>query len=165
MRLLLLEQGYGRVFQFDYPKFRVDKRPRVLVLGKWKHPNTQNVLLAGVNLNYLSEDEIEILRKGLGAILAQRNLKGRYRMGKKLMPGIFDTAYRTYKADEVVAVTRSTLKKWPTPKAREREAARKKWREMSPDERRAAYIERAKKAAATRKAKTSPQRREEPGYE
>ena len=106
MRLLLLEQGYGRVYQFDYPKFQVDKRPRVLVLGKWRHPTTGNVLLAGINLNYLSEDEIERLRMSLGAILAQKNLKKRYRVGRDLVPDIFGTSYRTYKADEIVAVTR-----------------------------------------------------------
>lgn len=150
MKLLLLEAGYGRTFKFDYPFFNVDKTPKVLVLGRWRHPNTRNVLVCGINLNYLTDEEIEALRKNLGTILAQPNLKQRYRTGAELLPDIFKTAYRTYKNDAVINVTKDTLRKWPSAQAAEKEARRKRWQEMSPEERNE-YI---------RQARTSTQRRE-----
>jgi hypothetical protein len=111
----------------------------------------------------LSEDELVGLRKNLGAILSKRRLKDRYRKGLALLPGVFGEAYRTYKQDEIVSVDRETLRKWPSEKAREEEERRRKWREMSPEERAEAYRERARKAAATRAAKrlSSVQRRAE----
>lgn len=150
---LLLEQGYGRVFRFDYGPHRVDPRPQVFVLGRWRHPGTGNTLVCGINLNYLSEEEINALRKALGSILSKRRLKDRYWEGMRLLPGIFSNAYRTYKQDEVDNVSRETLRKWPSEKAREREERVKRWREMSPDERREEYRKRAAKAARTRAAK------------
>ena len=161
MKLVLLEAGYGRVFRFKYPRFKVDKRPRVLTLGKWRNPRTDNVLVCGINLNYLSDLEIEELRKGLGQILAQKNLKKRYAAGNRLLPGIFRNAYRTYRADSIVDVSRETLRKWPTAQAQDREAKRKKWKDMSPEERRSAYIERARKATATKAAKQAEAERAE----
>jgi len=153
MKLLLLEAGYGRVFRFNYPRYRVDRRPRVLTLGKWRNPRTKNVLVCGINLNYLSSLEIEELRKALGEILAQKNLKRRYAVGSRLLPGIFQNAYRTYRADSIINVSKETLRKWPTEKAREKETRRRKWMDMSPEERKAEYIRRARKALATKAAK------------
>ena len=147
---LLCEQGYGRVFKFRYGDFQVDPRPRVLVLGRWRAPGTGNVLVCGINLNYLSEEEIDALRQNLGAILGKKNLKDRYWEGMKLLPDIFANSYRTYKQSSIIAVTRETLRKWPSKKAREKEERIKRWREMSPEQRREAYQERARKAAETR---------------
>jgi hypothetical protein len=160
---LIAEAGYGRVFRFTYPPYRVDRRPRVLVLGRWRHPRTRNVLVCGINLNYLSEEELVGLRKNLGAILSKRRLKDRYREGLALLPEVFSNAYRTYKQDEIVTVSRETLRKWPSEKAREEEERRRRWREMSPEQRAEAYRERARRAAATRAAKrlSSVQRRAE----
>ena len=171
----MTEAGYGRVFKFEYPPYKVDKKPRVLVLGRWRHPTTRNVLVCGINLNYLSDEEVVALRKNLGSILSKHRLKERYRAGAALLPQIFHEAYRTYKQGEIVTVSRETLRKWPSEKAREAEEKRQKWREMSPEERAEAYRERAKKAAETRVAKrlSSVQRRkvepeikpEEPRYD
>jgi hypothetical protein len=160
---LLTEQGYGRVFRFDYEPHRVDPRPQVFVLGRWRHPGTGNTLVCGINLNYLSEEEINALRKVLGSILSKRRLKDRYWEGMRLLPGIFSNAYRTYKQDEVDNVSRETLRKWPSEMAREKEERARRWREMSPDERREAYRRRAEKAAKTRAAKREPI--PEPRYE
>ena len=114
MRLHLLTEGYGRVYGFGYDKFKEDPRPKMLLLGKWRHPNTRNILLGGINLNYLSDDQVIELRKALPAILRNKNLKARFRQGKKLLPDIFGEAYRTYDRDWVGQVTRDTLKFYPS---------------------------------------------------
>jgi len=158
------EAGYGRVYRFSYGPHKVDPRPRVLALGRWRSPGTGNILVCGINLNYLSEEEIAQLRQNLATILSKRTLKDRYWEGMRLLPGIFKDNYRTYKQDEIDAVSRETLRKWPSEKAREEEERRRKWREMSPEERKEAYRERARKAAAARaRAKRTAER--PPEYE
>jgi len=152
-RPVLSEQGYGRVYNFKYGNFNVDPRPKVFALGRWRHPTTRNILVCGINLNYLSEEEINQLRKALGAILAERTIKNRYWKGMELVPGVFNHAYRTYNQAEIDQISRDTLRKWPSAKAREAEERRKKWREMSPDERHEAYRDRAQRAAETRAKK------------
>ena len=146
---ILLEQGYGRVYNFRYDNYNVDPKPKVFGLGRWRHPATRNTLVCGINLNYLSEEEISQLRKALSAILAEKTIKNRYWKGMKLVPNIFINAYRTYNQDAINLISAETLRKWPSAKAREKESRRKKWREMSPEERAAAYQERARKAAET----------------
>jgi O-methyltransferase involved in polyketide biosynthesis len=130
------------------------------------------MLIGGINLNYLSEEEINRLRQNLAAILAPDRrlsvrtgnrmnrpahdpheiLKDRYYTGLKLLPDIFKNSYRTYRLDEINEVSKETLRKWPSEKARETEERRKKWKEMSPDARREAYKKRAEMAAARRTA-------------
>jgi len=162
-RDVILEAGYGRVFDFDYDKFRVDRRPKVLVLGRWRHPGTGNTLVCGINLNYLSSDELIALRKALGSILSKRRLKDRYWEGMRLLPKIFKNYYRTYNQNEIDNISKETLRKWPGEKAREKEERAKRWREMTPDEKREAYRQRAAKAAKTRAARREPI--PEPRYE
>lgn len=110
MKLDLLFEGHGRVYKFRYDKFNQDSRPRLLILGKWRHPNTGNILLGGINLNYLSDEQLLALRRNLKDILKHRSLKLRYWAGKKLLPDIFDNYYRTYNRDSVSQVTRDTIK-------------------------------------------------------
>lgn len=86
----------AKVYQFDYERGRHDTEPRILVLGRWVHPSTGNRLLAGVNLNYLDEDEADELRGVLGMILKPSRLKNRYWIGRRLLPDIWSKAYRTY---------------------------------------------------------------------
>ena len=121
MRLrIILEAGYGRTYSFDYQKAQTDKRPRLLLLGKWRHPTTRNILLAGINLNYLTDEQLANVRKNLKAIIQPRNLKSRYWKGKQLLPDVFDNAYRTYDKDYVGSITKDTLKYWPTDEALEK---------------------------------------------
>jgi hypothetical protein len=122
---LLIEAGYGRVYKFDYEKAKTDPKPRMLLLGKWRHPDTRNVLLAGVNLNYLDDEQVAQLRQVLPQILAPRNLKSRYWKGRDLAPEIFEKSYRTYDRDWVGSVTRDTLKYYPTPEELEKAEAPK----------------------------------------
>jgi hypothetical protein len=161
---VLLEAGYGRIARFDYNRYRVDKRPRVFVLGRWRHPGTGNTLLAGINLNYLSEEEVAALRQNLGTILAHRRLKDRYWEGMKQLPKIFSDTYRTYRQDEIINISREVLRKWPSIQAQDREERARKWREMSPEQRAEAYKQRAAKAAQTKAARapSSVQRRRAP---
>jgi hypothetical protein len=54
----LITEGYGRTFNMSYWNHHVDPRPHVLSLGRWvNHKGTK--LLCGVNMNYLSDDQVE----------------------------------------------------------------------------------------------------------
>lgn len=118
MRLIIIsEAGYGRTYSFGYrndQNSQTDKRPRLLLLGKWRHPSTRNILLAGINLNYLTDEQLAEIRKNLKAIIQPRNLKSRYWKGRQLLPDIFQNAYRTYDKDFVGSITKDTLKFWPS---------------------------------------------------
>ena len=110
MKLSVILEGYGSVVNMAYGKAKNDPKPRVLLLGRWRHPESRNILVAGINLNYLDDDQVLRLRQSLPDILKPANLKSRYWRGKKLLPDIFDNSYRTYDQDYISAVTRDTLK-------------------------------------------------------
>ena len=108
---MICEAGYSRVKHFGYLNAQNDPRPQVLVLGKWRHPTTRNLLVGGINLNYLSDREIKDLQRVLQQIIGpDRSLKNRYWRGRQLAPGPFTVAYRTYRDDQISAVTQDTLK-------------------------------------------------------
>ncbi len=125
----LLESGYGRTYKMDYYNYKTDPKPNVLMLGYWVHPNTGNKLLGGINLNYISQQQLTNLRKKLPKILGQKGLKARYRFGRRTLPDIFRFFYRTYNSEFVNVVQPSTLRYW-NPKSDKRrdelENARKK---------------------------------------
>ena len=110
----LLNEGYGRVFNFDYNKFNVDPRPKVLSLGRWTN-HLHNKLLCGLNLHYLDDEQVERLRSHLQSILKDRNLKRRVNYIRRYLPDIFENAYRTYRVDSVDIVSPETLKFARTP--------------------------------------------------
>lgn len=116
MDLKAITEGYGRTYEFPYEKFNTDPRPRLLLLGKYRHPSTRNILLGGINLNYLNDDQLKSLRQNLKTILQPKNLQLRYWRGRRLLPDIFnsDGAYRTYDVDYVGSVTKDTLTFWPS---------------------------------------------------
>ena len=162
MLSLLTEAGYGRVLSFHYPPFRVDERPKVLFLNRFVHKNTRNELIEGINLNYLSAEQLERLRAALPEILAT-SWDSRFEVVRKLLPDIYKSAFRRYRESEIHVISPSTLKKLPSEKAREKAEKSRKWREMSPDERFVAQQDWGRKSAAARKAKlSSVQRRIEP---
>lgn len=106
----LITEGYGRTYDFDYHGDQVtDPRPKALTLGKWKS-SKGNDLMAGINLNYLSDEQVERLQGNLQTVLRSRNLKTRARVLRHLMPDIFNSAYRTYNKDAVNNVDANTLK-------------------------------------------------------
>lgn len=109
----LILEGYGRVSRFEYDNFNVDPKPLVLVLGRWKHPNTGNLLVGGINLNYLNDDEIIALRKALPHILrVGRRLKDRYWKGRASVPSVFENFYRTYNSNYIGVISLGTLRFW-----------------------------------------------------
>ncbi len=110
MRLSLLYEADGRIVNFKYDSFKTDPRPRVFLMGRWQHPNTGNTLVAGVNLNYLDDDQIKQLQTNAVEILKPSNLKSKYWKGRELLPEIFEKYYRTYNQDNVNSVTRDALK-------------------------------------------------------
>lgn len=115
---LIVEAGYARVLNFSYDKFKGDPNPRILYLGKWRNRKTGTNIVGGVNLNYLSDDQVDKLRQNLRAILrAGRTLKARWKKGNELLPDIFSNtggrankgAYRTYNADMIHVRNQSTI--------------------------------------------------------
>jgi hypothetical protein len=111
----VLCEGYGRTYEFGYDNFNIDPRPSVLALGRWvNHKGTK--LLCGINLNYLSDDQVSDLQKNLQVILGDRNLKRRVRKLRSIVPQIFDRAYRTYNQDHVRIIAPGTLKFFREPK-------------------------------------------------
>lgn len=108
----LAEAGYGRLYDMEYHNYKVDPRPLMLILGKYRHPSTRNILAGGINLHYINNEQLESLRKSLKKILQYKDLKQRYRAGARLLPDIFANAYRTYNVDHIRVVTPSTLKFW-----------------------------------------------------
>ena len=104
-----------RVAKFDYPDKTEhgpthDQKPQVLFLGGWWHPTTGNRLFGGINLNYLSEAQLDRLRRELPKIFGRRgNLQTRARAVEALIPDIFDTAYRTYNRANMSSVTLDTV--------------------------------------------------------
>jgi len=108
--IIVIREGYGVTYDFDYGGNQVtDQRPKALSLGKWRSGRGNN-LMAGINLNYLSPEQINRLQQNLPRILRNRNLQTRARTLRAIMPDIFNTAYRTYYKDAVDNVEKGTLR-------------------------------------------------------
>lgn len=93
---LVKEDNDSPIVSFDYPNYNLDPKPKVMVLGDYTNPDTQNTLIGGLNLNYMTDTEVGQLRKALPLILKAGNLKERYWAGRKILPDIFKSYYRTY---------------------------------------------------------------------
>lgn len=107
----IISEGYGRSLKMNYQNFNVDPQPTILKLGTWEHPNTGNTLIGGINLNYLTHQQIERLRYYLPEILKSKNLKRRYWTGRRLLGDIFNNkGYRTYDQKHVDIIEPGTLR-------------------------------------------------------
>ena len=107
---IIFEAGEGHRWQFDYENYQTDPKPDVLVLGTYKHPNTGNQLVGGINLHYISERDQLDLRKLLPELSKLKGLKRRYRFGARALPHIFsDQAYRTYDSDHIADLKTGVL--------------------------------------------------------
>jgi hypothetical protein len=107
---VMTEAGALPRWHFDYSGRKTyDPRPDVLVLGAYRHPNTGNRLVGGINLNYMTSGEHESLEKLLPKISRGRNLYERYNIGRSLNPLIFTTYYRTYNADAIDMIGKSQV--------------------------------------------------------
>lgn len=108
MKLTLLFEAYN----FDYDEWENDPRPNILYLGEYKNKNTRNTLVGGINLNYLTKQQIRKLRnfiinrhRDIGPVpekeLFGTTLREAARTIRGLFPDVFDRAYRTYDKSEI----------------------------------------------------------------
>jgi hypothetical protein len=117
--VMYIQEGYGRVLDIDYTNTNVDPKPKVFLLGRWRHPSTNNQLVAGINLNYLSKTQLDKLRYYAPEILKNKDLYTRYWVGRRLVPDVFETFYRTYRKDRITSVNLATLR-YMTPRELEK---------------------------------------------
>lgn len=100
----ILEDGEGPKWNFKYDRWQNDPEPDILLLGSYRHPNTGNDLVGGINLHYLTSGEVTGLARALPQVMQGRNLYERYWIGKRLIPDVFQEKYRTYNADYIRGV-------------------------------------------------------------
>lgn len=97
------------VYDLSYSNYRKDPSPAVVILGRWRQPRTGNILVGGININALSNNEKNKLDSVLSQIMVKPDLKSKYWEGRKLVPNIFRKAYRTY---DQQYITRSRGDNW-----------------------------------------------------
>jgi hypothetical protein len=107
--LPILEAGEAPRWNFNYDAWRNDPKPDILLLGAYRHPNTGNNLVGGVNLNYLSSQQRDNLARALPQIMQAGNLYSRYHKGKELVPDVFDNFYRTYNSAHIRGVQQGVM--------------------------------------------------------
>lgn len=118
----------GHVRKFEYENWHTDKRPRVLYLGKWRHPRTNNMLIGGINLNKLNPKELAVIRSKLSEIYPPDfnfkgssasswspkgvgSLKKNYDRLKAVAPWVITTRrYQTWDKKYIHSLTVDTLK-------------------------------------------------------
>ncbi len=105
----ICEDGEGPRWSFDYQNFKTDPTPDILMLGAYRHPNTGNNLVGGINLHYLNKQQIDRLAMELPNIMKAGNLYGRYQVGRRRLPDIFNSFYRTYNAEYIGGVNQGVL--------------------------------------------------------
>lgn len=101
---LLREDDSLDFYNFKYANFKLDPSPRVIVLGSYRFPTTGNTVVGGVNINYMTQKELEELAKVLPTILKANGLRNRYRVGLRLAPYQFKNFYRTYSQEYVKSI-------------------------------------------------------------
>lgn len=106
---VMSEDGEAPRWQFRYDNYHVDPNPNILLLGAYRHPNTGNYLVGGININYLDPPQIANLSKMLPQIMSGGNLQVRYRIGERILPEIFTSYYRTYDAEYIRGVKKGVM--------------------------------------------------------
>lgn len=94
--------------QFAYSNYNTDPRPNVLVLSRQIHPNTNNELIYGINLNYLSKQQLVKLLKASGQVYSVPEAK-RYDRLESLIPDVAQY-YRSYDEDFMHKIEKGDLK-------------------------------------------------------
>lgn len=117
---VIFEDDEAEVLSFRYrpkwPRRATVSEPTLLYLGKYYHPKTGSELIGGLQLNMMTDEELERLRAALPQILRRPNLKTRYWAGYRLFPIMFGKYknqgfYRTYRREDIKGkVTRDTFK-------------------------------------------------------
>ena len=106
---VILEDGEGPRWKFSYDNWHRDPEPDILLLGAFRHPNTNNNLVGGINLHYINQDQRDRLARSLPAIMKSNSLKRRYWVGRQLVPDVFNNFYRTYNAQYIRGVTKDVM--------------------------------------------------------
>lgn len=106
---LILEDEEGPRWRFNYDNWHQDPTPDILLLGAYRHPNTGNNLVGGINLHYISPEQRDQLARALPEIMKPNNLKGRYWAGRRLVPDVFNNYYRTYNARFIRGVQKDVM--------------------------------------------------------
>ena len=151
----LIFEATAKVLRFNYERAKNDPRPRVFVLGRWRHPQTGNNLVAGINLNYLSDDELQQLYSHMGQIMKPSRLKNRWWLGYGLLPHIWLKAYRQYDERFIHSVRDADIPPEPEDYEEPKEPGEPQDKEaMPPDE--AAALQKLRELEAQRKGE-SPQ--------
>jgi hypothetical protein len=163
------EKG-GPVHIFGYENWHTDKRPRVLYLGKWRHPNTKNILIGGINLNKLNKKELATIQSLLPQIYdGGGSLKDHYDRLERVAPWVVASRrYQTWDKKYINSITVDTLHfVSPTKVDKTADDADKKHPAYrDPDDAKADLKSKAggsaAKAATTARAKNAPEMPREP---
>lgn len=101
----LLNEVKAEIANFDYEKSSNDPTPRVIVFGRWQHPNTGTTLVCGINLNYLSKSEkLQVLKSADAYLDDGFNTKEKYDAARNIIPEIMKKAYRTYDEEFIINI-------------------------------------------------------------
>ena len=92
----LITEAQAHVVRFTYERAKNDPKPRVLILGRWRHPTTGNKLVVGINLNYLDDSQILQIKKHILHIMEPSTLRNRWWRGFALLRNVWLRAYRQY---------------------------------------------------------------------
>lgn len=116
MDLHFLIERAAPVHQYDYANWHTDERPRVLYLGKWRHPNTKNMLVGGINLNKLNASQTNKVRAVLPDIYGGGgSLKDHFDRMNAALPWVVPSRlYQTWDKKYVSNLTKDLLN-WVTP--------------------------------------------------
>jgi len=104
-----------RAVHFNYARAEHDRTPRVLLLDTrpWVHPDTGNKLAFGLNLDYLNEKEIAMVKRLWSRITTPNDPRIRFKLLKLAMPSIVKKAYRSYDSNFIRSVEIGDIE--PTP--------------------------------------------------
>ena len=102
-----LEEPAGPRAHFKYLNAKDDPQPDVLVLGSDLNGN-----MGGINLHYLSPNNLRELQTVMPQILRSDDLKDRYDIGSNLAPEIFNEYYRTYDPQYIKSISPDELPWW-----------------------------------------------------
>lgn len=98
------------IADFYYDGARTDSNPRVVVLGKWFNPETNKMMVCGINLNYLHELDLFMLNQCREAIFQEEELQDRVAVIRIECGSILSTAYRTYDEMKISSLHQRFLK-------------------------------------------------------
>lgn len=127
----IIKEASLPLWDFVYPGYETDPSPKIIVLGSYVHPNTENTLIMGINVRLLDTMQATKMVNMINDLTKIKNGRIRTKYLKTRAKDIFDTAYRTYDLKKITGLNKSTVNgKGPTtevpktPKAQKDKAER-----------------------------------------